>query len=108
VQLLDSLIFLLHIFDKVQISTYSEKATKFQRMTCDVRSQVASCDVRSQVALCECEPMRVVFFRCAKCNRNFAHFCITKDTNFISNSNDGFSGDSFYLYFVSVRQKLEI
>ena len=49
-QLLDSLIFLLHIFDKVQISTYSEKATKFQRMTCDVRSQVA---------LCECEPIFV-------------------------------------------------
>ena len=38
----------------------------------------------------------------------FARFFITKDTNFISNLNDDFSGDSFYVYYVSVRRKLEI
>lgn len=56
-----------------------------------------------KLAIC----VRVVFLRCVKCDRNFAHFCITKDTNFISNSNDDFSGDSFYLHYISVRQKLE-
>ena len=29
----------------------------YQRMTCDVRLQVASCDVKSQVAMCRCEPI---------------------------------------------------
>ena len=52
--------------------------------------------------------MRAVFFKCAKCDRNFACVFILKDTNFISNSNDIFSGDSFYVYYVSVRRKLEI
>ena len=36
------------------------------------------------------------------------HFSIKKDTNFISKSNDHFSGDSFYVNNVSVGQKFEI
>ena len=49
-----------------------------------------------KLAMC----VRAVFFRCAKCDHNFARFFITKDTNLISNQNDDFSGDSFNVYYV--------
>ena len=57
-----------------------------------------------KLAMCVC----AVFFRCAQCDRNFARFLSTKVTNFISNLNDDFSMDSFYICYISVRQKLEI
>ena len=67
--------------------------------------QRMTCAVRSQVAMCECDPILVEtcnvrvcgIFRCAKCDFNFACFFITKDTNFISNLNEDFSVDSFYV-----------
>ena len=57
-----------------------------------------------KLAMCVC----AVFFRYAKCDRNFARFFTLKDTNLISHLNDDFSEDFFNVYYVSVRLKLEI
>jgi hypothetical protein len=81
---------------------------------CDRKLRVAMCGRKLRCAranpfllkLAMC--VRAVFFRCAKCDRNFARFFIIKDTNFISHLNDDFSEDSFYVYYVSVRRKLDI
>ena len=78
---------------------------------CDQKLRVVTCGHKMrcvQVHLFWLElPMcvSVVFF---SCDRNFACFFIIKGTTFISHVNDDFSDNSFYLYFVSVRQKLEI